>query len=273
MRRLSILATVVPLILVSQAEAITSFYTTDASPNPNPRNLAWFDSVPPASTVTVIGPVYGFEQGDRSTFMDLSSDNRLFVSPMLPTLYELNPETGAVVDSLIVGDAGIEGIAVADTGLIYVSIEDHNSIEVVDWDERTVTPLVGHSFDIDDMDFDADGNLIGHNINSTGEVFRIPLDGSKPQVITTLPWLPAYSMTFSYSDNAFCFLKVADHPDFPGTAQLWRLPWANGQPAGDLEYVKDIYPGACYGLAAIPEPATALLLSVAGSLLALRRRR
>ena len=258
MRRLSLLTAAITVILATQADAITSFYT-----NVSTEGLATFNSSPLYSDILVIGA------GGDTRYMDLSPDGRLFGSENGNHLYEFDPATGSLLDAMYIGGQ-IEGVAVADTGLVYVSLEDQYSISTVDFDARDVTNVVTHSLDIDDLDFDADGNLIGHNVNGSGigigKIYRIPVDGSQPQLVATMPSLNVFSMTFSDADNAFYFLTS------DSVAELWRLPWDNGQPAGDMEYVKDIYAAPCFGLAAIPEPSTALLLVMAFVIVPRRQR-
>jgi hypothetical protein len=267
MKRASILAAVIAGSLASHAEAATSFYTTTDLP---PKYLATFNSDTPNSQVSLIGQAVGFPDGDRSTFLDLSPSGRLFAGCQVnnPTLYEFDAASGSVVDAMVIDEGHIEGLAVASSGLVYVKTETPLSIRAVDFDARIVSLVVALPGNIiDDIDFDADGTLIGYN--QTGEMYRIPLDGSPPQLVATVSSLNAWSMTFSHADNAFYLL--GDGTGSGGVDELWRLPWEKGQPAGDMEYVKDIYAAPCFGLAAIPEPSTVMLLGAAG-LVVLRRR-
>ena len=106
-----ILVVTVLCCILGTSEASITFYTIDASYGP--RNLAWFDSIPPSSIVSAIGPVIGMEQGPRTTLMDFSSNGRLFISPMQPVIHEVDPQTGSIISSLTIGnaDAEVEGLA------------------------------------------------------------------------------------------------------------------------------------------------------------------
>lgn len=212
-----------------QSEAVTSFYSLDRSLYPAPPDLVRFTSDPANPTVDVIGEASGLGSV-HTTNMDLSLEGRLFAAPGGDTIYELDPTTGATVGSFQLSTPPIEGLAVSDAGLIYVSIENDHTIREVDFDAQTNEILVSHGSEIDDLDFDADGNLIGTDINQSGKIYHIPLDGSSPQLIATVPIISAGGpMTFSLQDEAFYFRTQELDPT---GRQLWRLSWSGGLPVG-----------------------------------------
>lgn len=269
MRRTGILAAMVMVLLTSQASVAAVFYSLDRSFNPNPR-ITSFTSDPLDASVSVVGSLSSLGSV-HSACMKMSRDGRLFLAPYGQTIYELDPSTGGILGSLSVGSSYIEGLAASESGLLYASVGDGGAIRKVDFDQGMVTSLIsGYPSDIDDLDFDADGNLIGTDINQSGNVYRIPLDGSAPVFLTTLPAIHVGPMTFSSEDSAFYFVSAEVSV---GGRQLWRLSWANGMPVGVGHYVKDISASGEYvGLAAVPEPSTGLLLSAAGVVALYRRR-
>ena len=246
---------------------VPSFYSMERL-NPDSPNLVRFTANPADAGLDVIGP--SSTMGPvHSVYMDFSPDGRLFVAPYGGTVYELDTTTGAVLESLVVSSHPIEGLAARDNGELYVSIENGSTIRKTSFDQGSTVILVDHPYEIDGLDFDDNDNLIGNDINQSGQFYRIPLDGSQPQLIATLPVAQVSYTTFSSEDNSFYFV---DHKLNPGGNELWRLSWENGLPAGSLEYVKQFGSGHYVGLAALPEPATLSLLTL-GGLAVLRRRK
>jgi len=265
MSRLVLVSALLVALLPVRSVAEISFYSLDTSFNP--MRFVGFDSDPGNPAVNILGEVSGFSSA--AAFMDLSSDGRLFVAPLGGTVYELDPNSGMVLGSVAVSTNVIEGLAVSDAGLIYAMVEDDGLLYAVDFDQGLVTPFPWASPEIDGLDFDNDGNLIGNDINDSGNFYEIPLDGSPPQLIANLPASDTPYTSFSTQESAFYFKDTHAANNGQG---LYRLPWSSGLPAGPLEYVKDIGSGTYVGIAAIPEPSTAALLGAA-SVLALRRRR
>ncbi|MDM8004619.1 MAG: hypothetical protein QUV05_00485, partial [Phycisphaerae bacterium] len=253
MRRFSILTASVTTMLVTPASGVTTFYSLDRSSNPSP-NLVSFLSDPTDPTVNSVETLASVGSV-HTTVMDVSADGRLFIAPYGTTVYEIDRGTGAILGSLDVGGP-IEGLAVSDIGLIYTSVGDTTRIYESDFDAQTVRLLLSTATDIDDLDFDKDGNLIGTDINQSGQVWRIPLDGSPLQLIATLPPVGVGPMTYSLQQDAFYFI---DNNFDPPRRNLLRLPWANGQP-GIIEHVKELAPGEYVGLAAVPEPSTTVII-------------
>ncbi|MFN0138067.1 MAG: immunoglobulin domain-containing protein [Phycisphaerae bacterium] len=228
----------------------TSFYTFDSTSDPTYDGLRTFDADPSYSASTFIG--FFLRNGNpQSLDCDLAPDGRFFVAPYGDTIYEVNPLSGAILGAVTV-DCPIEGLAAVSGGLIYVSHECSGGvIWTVNFDTGQSSQLVGGYGEIDDIDFDADGNLIGNDINQSGRIYRIPLDGSQPVLIDTVPVTSIGGMSFSARDSAFWFVSDEGRP---GGKDLWRLNWSNGQPAGELQYVKEIGAGGYIGIAVRPPP-------------------
>jgi hypothetical protein len=238
--------------------------------------LVRFSSDSGNADVTVVAELPGLIPNPLDAHMDLSSDGSLYLSPQDSTIYNINPGNGTILNSFTLphdNDDIINGIAVAEGGVVYV-VQDLNGpgtrLWAVDFTTQQATNFLSVAFDLDDIDFDNDGNLIGEDLNHSGDIFCIPLDGSSPQLVATMPVAEVPIFTFSSDDNAFYGKLTGALNNGRG---LFRLPWANGQPAGALEYVKDIGNGQYVGLAAIPEPTTLALLAVGGLLVARRRLR
>ncbi len=252
------------------SRADTSFYSLDRSAHPAPPYLVSFCSDPSDPTMDMIGESSGLGT-IHSTVMDVSSDGRLFAAPHGGVIYEIDTVLGSVIGSFPLDTSQpIVGLAVGDNGLLYAAVDNEELIYTVDFDAQTSQVLVSKPGRLNGLDFDLDGNLIGIDINQTGQVFRVPLDGSPVQVIATVPIIPMGGyQTFSSQDAAFYF---GTQELAPAGRELWRLSWSGGLPVGVPEYVKDIGAGEYVGLAAIPEPSTALFLGFAGIVI-LRRRR
>jgi len=277
MRR--VLSVIVGILLVhvclpQASKAETIFYSLDREqPSGNPMKLVRFPSNPgDGKNLTVIADVPGLPSQPVGATMDLSNDGRLFVAPLGNTLYAIDPTTGTTLGSVSITSAGnnyIAGVAVANGGRLYLCQDLNPGAKLwsVDFDAQQATMLMTTTIKIDDIDFDGQGNLIGEDLNDSGNMYRIPLDGSQPTAIANLGIRGVTVMTHSVQDNAFYFKAGA------AGQTLYRVAWLNGQPAGSFEQVDTIGPGHYVGLAAIPEPSTALLLLSAGAFSLRRRRR
>ena len=244
--------------------------TLDRSAHPDPPTLVKFTSDPANAVVDTIGQSSGLGTV-HSTVMDLSPDGRLFAAPHGGVIYEIDPVLGGVVGSFQITGQPIVGLAVGSTGLLYAAVDNDEVVYEVDFDAGTSRILVSKPGRLNGLDFDSDGNLIGIDINQTGQVFRVPLDGSSVQVVATVPIIPSGGyMTFSAQDSAFYF---GTQELAPTGRQLWQVMWSNGLPVGVPEYVKEIGAGEYVGLAAIPEPSTVLLVAACVLALSSRRRR
>ncbi len=231
--------------------ADTSFYSLDRTTHPAPPDLVSFTSDLSDPTVEVIGESGGLGTV-HSTVMDLSPEGRLFAAPHGGVIYEIDPVTGSVTGSVVLTGQPIVGLAVGDNGLLYAAVDGEELIYAVDFDAQTSQVLASKPGRLNGLDFDLDGSLIGIDINQTGQVFRVPLDGSPVQVIATVPIIPAGGyQTFSSQDDAFYF---GTQELAPTGRQLWRLSWSGGLPVGVPEYVKSIGDGEYVGLAARSEP-------------------
>lgn len=163
-----------------------------------------------------------------------SKDERLFVAlDNRNVIHELNLIDGTTVNSLDVGHP-LEGIAVGANGLIYANYE-HTAILEVDFDRAIINTVAPYSapIDIDSIDFDDSGNLIGSDLNETGNIYHIPLNGSPVKLVASFSTIPPGDMTFSPTDGCFYFYSVDNET-------LWRLPWEDGRPAGNISYVKSV---------------------------------
>jgi WD40 repeat protein len=204
--------------------------------------------------------------------MDLSNDGRLFVAPLGNTIYAVDPTTGSTLGSVSITDGGddyISGVAVSNTGMLYVNQDLNPGARLwsVDLDTQQAAVLMTTSTKIDDIDFDGQGNLIGEDLNDSGNMYRIPLDGSQPTAIADLGIQPVTIMTYSSADNALYFKRGLSGQT------LYRVAWSGGLPAGAFEQIDTIGPGHYVGLAVTPEPATLTLLALGGLAIARRRRR
>ncbi len=273
MNRLSlVLAVSVSLTSLANAEL---FYSLDRSQHPGPISLIQFDSDSGNTNRVPVAQVPGLPTDPLASNLELTADGRLFAATNTGVVYEIDIDTGDILNQVTVADAPVEGLAVSDTGVMYASVENGGRFFEVDFDAGISNLLFTHSFDIDGIDFDGDGNLIGSDVNQTGQVFNIPLDGSQPIVIATLPIANAIAdLAFSPTDSAFYSVGREQDPE-----QLWRIPWENGAPSAAAEFVKAIGPGdpstqagLYQGLTVVPEPSTGLLFILAFPL-AIRRRR
>jgi|GEM_PF-5695433 len=196
-----------------------------------------------------LGPV-------SSVRLDYSNDQRLYaVIDNESIIYEIDTQTGALAGTFDVG-VPLEGVAALDGGQLFVNWE-HNGIISVDFDAQTsdVVATYSHPIDIDGIDFDGLGNLIGSDINESGSLYEIGLDGSGISLLGHFPNISAGDITYSIEDDRMLFLAQ-------DTQQLWSLEMIGGSPSGSLTYLKDIpAPGRALGLAYIPEPATIVLIS------------
>ena len=238
--------------------------------NETTKKLVSFSTDSSDSTVHVISSISGLPNNYHpSAYMDFSSTGRLFVVPYGNSLYEMNPLTGSILGSMYIDDNAIEGVAVDSSGYVYCAIEkggNYGHIWQVDFDLQTQNIVADgyNTMDLDDIDFDGEGALIDSDINGSGNMYRVPLDGSSGEFIENFSTLNAGAMTFSDIDNCFYFLVESQ-------GELWRLNWENGLPVGSPYFVKNIGTGNYIGLAAIPEPATLSLLCLGSALLSRKR--
>jgi len=256
-----LLALSIVSIFSGKTHATTSFYSFDSTSS----KLVRFDSDPSNSTVLNIADIGYIGSG----FMDISNDNRLFAANGR-YLDEIDIATGAVIDSMqVASNNGMEGVAVNSAGLIYVFIDHDTDILEIDFDnktKRTVLDMGYDSMELDDIDFDSNGNLIQTDLNQSGNLYRIPLDGSLPEIICNFQPVSDGPITFSNIDDAFYFLSG-------GGQELWRLDWLNGQPVDSPYFVKNIGSGTYRGITAIPEPCSLLILSIGSGCMFLRKRK
>lgn len=225
-------------------EGATRFYSFDHTSDPSYEGYYTFDANPQNPISPLIAEV-DFGGNPSVLKCDIGPDGRLFGTDG-DTVFALDSVTGFVLGSYTAVESGIEGLAVGPTGVIYLSRETASGGEIwaVDFDTQQQHVVVSGAFEIDDIDFDGDGNLIGTDFNQSGQLWRIPVDGTQPSVITTLPAFNVGEISFSARDAAFWLIT---DDGIPGGRYLWRLTWSGGQPQGGLEYVKEIAPPG-YGL-------------------------
>lgn len=233
-----------------------SFYSLNRERHPDPIRLVRFDPNSDHPQPVVVGEIEGMLTNPTDAHMDVSPAGRLYVSPQNNTVYAVDPCGATIVQSVTLdsepGDI-ISGIAVSDAGLVYVSqdLDPGGRLWMVDFDTEEALPFLSGSFEIDDIDFDDEGRLIGADLNNSGNVYRIPLDGSPPELLSTLPQVDAPVMTFRPSDSSF-YLKATSAVDHG--RGLYRLPWSDGLPDGPIEFIGTIGEGEYAGLAATPVP-------------------
>lgn len=233
--------------ICGSASAQVAMCTIDRDTGLVPWHLIDLTSDPADTQVSDIGGISDFSSTSFETAcMDFGPDDRLFVARDEGVVYEIDLTSGNTISSLEVSPFPIEGLAVSDGGLIYASIEVTQEILEIDFDNNVVSTLVSHGMEIDDMDFDDAGSLIGQDLNRSGNMYNIPLDGSLPQVIANIPAAETPFMSFSDVEKAFYF-KIT-YTIEEGSA-LYRIPWHNGLPAGPMEFVKYIGSGKYVGLA------------------------
>jgi len=205
--------------------------------------------------------------GTTGARIDLAADARLFaVLDNRTVIHEIDPETGWHLDSFDVG-VPLEGLAALPDGRLFVNWE-HIGILDVDFDSKTSSIATTYSdpIDIDGIDFDGTGNLIGSDLNESGTLYDIPLDGSAIQTVGVFPSIPAGDVSYSAAENAFFFFSQISQ-------DLHRLPWADGAASDDLMFVKTINAnGRAMGIATVPEPSTALLMLIGGLCVLPRRK-
>ncbi len=269
MRAVSIVASVAVLVcagIAQVSEATPMFYSLDSEQPPgHPMKLVTFPSNPgDGLNVIVIADVPALPSDPVGANMDLSNDGRLFVAPQRSNvIYAIDPNTGVAMGSAsITGDSNdhISGVAVSNGGMLYINqdLNPGSRLWSVNFDTKQATVLMTTSTKVDDIDFDGQGNLIGEDLNDSGNMYRLPLDGSQPIAIGNLGIQPVTVLTYSAEDDSFYFKAGA-------TGQtLYRVAWSNGQPGGPFEQIDTIGPGHYAGLAAIPEPATLSLLCLGG---------
>lgn len=231
----------------------TTFYSLDRSPHPSPVHLVQFESGA-AQGPTVINDIPGVLSDPNRIAMGQSLAGLLFVAPYGSTVFEIDPNNGSVLDSFATdGGLPIEGLAVSSDGLVYVYQEQGGGrVWKINFDTHE-SVQIGTVGELDDLGFDGDGNLIGHDLNQGGRIVRLSLDGSPSsgaELIATLPPVPVSGWAFSEQDSAFYVI----YNDIPGTQQLWRLPWQNGAPAGEMTFVRDLGPGWFVGIATVLAP-------------------
>jgi WD40 repeat protein len=251
---------------------VPTFYSLDTEqPSGNPMKLVSFPSNPgDGQNLTVIADVPGLPSTPLSACMDLSNDGQLFVAPLGNTIYAVDPATGSTLGSVSITDGGgdyISGVAVSSSGMLYINQDINPGARLwsIDFATQQTTLLMTTSTKIDDIDFDGQGNLIGEDLNDSGNMYRIPLDGSQPTAIADLGIQPVTIMTYSSGDDALYFKSGLSGQT------LYRVAWSGGLPAGAFEQIDTIGPGHYVGLAVTPEPTTLSLLALGG--LALVRRR
>jgi hypothetical protein len=176
MERKVLLLMIVSMCLSAVAESAISFYSMDQSSYPDPYKLVTYDSESSNSNVSIIADIPDIVANPtyHHAAMDYSSEGRLFIAPYGYILYEIDPGTGATLGSFDVG-GWIEGVAVSENGLVYINRESDATIWEVDFDQQIKQLVLNRSSDVDDIDFDSEGNLIGIDINGHGNIYRLPL--------------------------------------------------------------------------------------------------
>lgn len=199
--------------------------------------------------------------------MDFSADGRIFaVLDNQTVIHEIDAQTGVHLGSFDVG-VPLEGIAALENGQIFVNWEHHGILDV-NYDARTSNLAVSYAdpIDIDGIDFDSSGNLIGSDLNESGMLYRIDLNGNSITPAGQFSNISAGDITYSPTDDTVYFLAQ-------DTQELWQVPWLAGSPSGPLSLTKDIpSPGRALGLAFIPEPSTVMFFSLT-PIVCLRMRR
>ena len=272
-RSLFLMAAMISAIAATRANADLTFFSLSTTDRPNPDRLVSFNPDPSNPMYAIRGMMDMVSPSGN--YMDFSPEGRLFASVGGPVLLELDPNDSTTIASFDITDVWTgsynpQGVAVGDDGLVYIHSENSGDILEIDFDSHTVSLLMTVGFDLDQLDFDLDGNLIGFDTNQSGNIYLLPLDGSPPSVIANMPHPTVTSVAF---DPIQGDLYRLGGTDAVGQRELWRQGWSNGQPVGQPEYLMDFAPsGSHAGLAVIPEPSTAVLLG-AGCVLALRRRR
>ncbi len=217
----------------------------------------------------------GLESGRADYDMSLSPEGVLYVVPGGPggsdLIYAMDFVTGALIETFQF-ENGIEGLAVGADGMVYLSQEigPGGRIYRMDPGAGTFDLVVEGAFEIDNLVFDDAGTLIGDDINQSGQIFEIPLDGSQPVLLGTLSITPGVSdMAYSAVDQAIYFATRDEVMD----NSLFRLGWSGGSPVGDVEFVKEIGPSMYGGILVVPAPSTFLAsVSLVGVGMARRRR-
>ena len=258
------------LCLSSVSYCQLTFYTLNTSDRPDPDGLVSFESNPSNPMYQGLGQMDVAPTGGN--YLDFSDSGRLFANVGGNTILELDPSNGSTIGSLSTSiTGGIEGLAVGSNDLIYVHFENVGHILEVDYDNGTEQLITTVGFDIDQLDFDLDGNLIAFDTNQSGNIYSIPLDGSPSTIIANLPHSTVTSVAFDPIDGDLFRLGGRDAV---GQRELWKLEWSNGQPVGQDQYIMDFTnSGSHAGLAVIPEPTSITLFTLSALTLLSRRKR
>lgn len=128
MRCLMILTVLALGVPASVVIADAQFYGFDKSTHPNPLRLVQFGSDPNDQSANVLSQLPGLPTDPVGLGVDVSIAGRLFAAPFDTnnTIFEISPSTGAILDSFAIpsgSGAHINGMAVSDSGLIYISQE------------------------------------------------------------------------------------------------------------------------------------------------------
>jgi formylglycine-generating enzyme required for sulfatase activity len=198
--------------------------------------LGEFESNMPASSVEELArlldvPSLGPEAG---LYLDYSADGRLFmVFDNDSAIHEIDPRTGMHLKRLDLG-MSLEGVAAQVGGIVYVNWE-HQGIVRVQFDEDVWELVATYTspIDIDAIDFASDAVLIGSDLNESGNLYRIPLDGTSIDIVGTFANIDAGDISYSMKEDAFYFLTHTSET-------LWRLPWSDGSPASSLSVVESL---------------------------------
>lgn len=268
MKKITVL--IIAMLVVSSASfADLNFYSLETTNRPSPDNLVSFDSDPSLPAYQNLGQMDITPTGGN--YLDCSNDGRLYANVGGNTILELDPTNGTTVGSLTSSYVGgIEGLAVGNNGLIYVHFENAGHIYEIDFDNGSENLITTVGFDIDQLDFDLDGNLIAFDTNQSGNIYQIPVNGSSATVIANLPHSTLTSVAFDPIDGDLYRLGGTDAV---GQRELWKLQWSNGSPVGEYQYIMDFAnSGSHAGLAVVPEPSSLLLIG-AGCLFIRRKRK
>lgn len=241
-----------------------------------PTSLALFSSLASDTGTTAGATLPGVIPSNRQSYdLSMSGDGTLYVLPGGPggsdTIYAVDIATGSMVDKLQLGlGNGLEGIAVAPDGSLYISQEIAGG-RIYRYDPLTTSLdlVVEGAFEIDNLVFDDQGNLIGDDINQSGRIYHIPLTGAQPILLATLAATPEVDdMAFSASEQAIFFASRDEVTD----RDLFRLDWSAGMPVGDVYFVKHIGPSMYGGIAIIPTPGVPIAIGYCAILTARRKR-